>query len=46
MRTYDKLIATIFSGQTLGHLHPCTGTSLAAHADNTIVNIAAQQEAG
>ncbi len=46
MRTYDKLIATIFASQAWGNLRPCSGTSAAAALDNPIDSGTTLQEAG
>ncbi len=46
MRTYDKLIATIFARQAKGSLRPCPGDRSAANAEDDFGAFAASQEAG
>ncbi len=46
MRTYDKLIATIYAGHASGDLRPCTGSAIAAQGHSVFIGSAAPQEAG
>lgn len=45
MRTFDKLIATIWTGQAQEDLRLCSGTPVAGDV-RVPVNVAALQEAG
>lgn len=46
MRTYDKLIATIFARQAKGSLRPFPGDHSVANAGDDFGTFAASQEAG